>query len=64
MNVEEQIVTKRDLAAEYKVTLRTVTNWMVQGRVSYTKIGRLVRFHLPTVRAELQAAGYVKAGAG
>ncbi len=54
-------VTKQALAAEYSVSLRTVTNWMRNRRISYLKIGRLVRFDSMLVDQELRTAGLLKA---
>jgi hypothetical protein len=46
-------VTREELAAIYKVSPRTVDRWRRARRVSYKKIGRLVRFDPAVVDAEL-----------
>jgi excisionase family DNA binding protein len=53
-------LTKPELAAQYSVTVRTVTNWMRARRVPYLKIGRIVRFDSDQVRAQLEKSGLVK----
>lgn len=58
-----ELVTKRDVARKYRVGERTVTNWMYkEKRISFLKIGRLVRFDLPTIDRELKDSGHVTAG--
>jgi excisionase family DNA binding protein len=37
-------VTKRDIAAAHKVSLRTVDIWVHDKVIPYMKLGRLVRF--------------------
>jgi phage terminase Nu1 subunit (DNA packaging protein) len=51
-------ITKQQLADIYRVKTRTVTNWMYkQRRISFQKIGRMVRFDLEQVEQELAASG-------
>jgi excisionase family DNA binding protein len=52
--------TKKELAAYYNVSTRTVTNWMRQRRISFQKIGRLTRFHWETVCAEIEERGLIR----
>jgi excisionase family DNA binding protein len=61
MQTLNQIVTKPELAARYAVTERTITNWMQARRISFLKIGRIVRFDLDLVEKELRQAGLIKA---
>lgn len=61
MVLEQKFVTKAQLARRYAVTLRTITNWMRARRVSYVKLGRVVRFDPAQADAELRRAGLVQA---
>jgi len=54
-------VTKQQVAERYQVAVRTVTNWMRERRISFLKIGRVVRFDLNLVDSELRKAGLVRA---
>lgn len=55
-------LTKERLAKLYGVEVRTVTNWMYRSRrISFLKVGRLVRFNSDKVHRELEAAGYIRA---
>lgn len=57
-------ITKQQLAKDYGVAVRTVTNWMYkQHRISFQKIGRIVRFEKEKVEKELADSGLVKAKA-
>lgn len=38
-----QLLSKADFAKQLQVTIRTVENWLNQGRLSKLKIGRTVR---------------------
>lgn len=58
-----ETVTKKEIAREYRVSERTVTNWMYRDKkITFLKIGRMVRFHLPTVDRELKQAGLISTG--
>ena len=37
-------ITQKQLAERFGVSLRTVARWMESGRISYIKIGHLVKF--------------------
>jgi hypothetical protein len=50
------VVTRKQLAALYQVSIRTVDRWRKARRISYKKFGRLLRFDLAVVDAEL--SGY------
>ena len=38
------VYTKKQLAKMLAISIRTVDNWMADGRISYTKVGRKVFF--------------------
>jgi len=60
MKIEKGLLTKEEVAARYRVTVRTVTAWMYQQkRISFLKIGRVVRFFPDVLDAELRRAGFV-----
>jgi len=42
----EQWVTKRDVAEHFKISVRTVENWMKKGLLPYIRLGKGVRFKL------------------
>jgi excisionase family DNA binding protein len=46
-------LTKRQLAAELDVSIRTVDTWMQLRKIPYRKVGRMVRFDLDRVMAAL-----------
>jgi len=52
--------SKEEIARRYAVSLRTVSNWMRARRISYLKLGRLVRFDAEQVDRELSLAGLVR----
>jgi excisionase family DNA binding protein len=59
--MKSESITKEQLARLYGVTVRTVTNWMYASRrITFLKIGRVVRFNLEQVKAELEASGLVR----
>ena len=39
-------LVKREVAAMYRVTPRTVESWMRTGKLNYVRIGHTVRFRL------------------
>ena len=45
------LLDKIKMAAFLDVTPRTLDSWMREKRIPYYKMGRSVRFHLPTVLA-------------
>jgi excisionase family DNA binding protein len=52
----EMPVTKKEVAAYFKVTPRCVDQWMAAGLIPYIKIGRkCVRFIIADVKAHLYA---------
>ena len=52
--LDEQLLTKNQLAAFFQVTTRTIEAWMSADRLSYLKIGRTVRFRMVDVIAHLE----------
>lgn len=50
-----EFLTKRELAALLKVTVRTLETWLREGRLPFIKVSKSVRFHWPTVLAHLNA---------
>lgn len=53
--------TKADVAAFFKVGLRTVENWMQRGRIPYVRIGKVVRFNLGDVAKHVEQKYLVRA---
>ena len=49
------MLTKMELAAKLKVSLRTVGNWQRDGFLPGVKIANVVRFHWPEVVEHLKA---------
>ena len=49
------LLTKRELADVYRVSTRTVSNWMKSGVLPYLKVGRVVRFDRASVSEALGA---------
>jgi len=43
------MLTKKDLAARLRVTLRTIENWQRAGHLPFLKISNVVLFHWPDV---------------
>lgn len=50
----DEMVTKKQLAAQLKVTVRTVENWQRRGVLNYIKVGKIVLFHWPDVVEHLK----------
>jgi len=51
----DEFVTKKELAARLKVTLRTIENWQRAGYLPYMKISSVVLFHYPEIVEHLKA---------
>jgi excisionase family DNA binding protein len=51
----DPVLTKRQLAAHFQVSLRTIDNWCQKGHLPHYKIGRMVRFRLSDIQAEWDA---------
>lgn len=49
----DAMLTKKELAAKLKVTLRTIENWQRQGHLPFIKISSVVLFHWPDVLEHL-----------
>ena len=49
------MITKQELAEEYKVSRRTVSYWMSRKTIPYVRIGNIVRFDLAKVDEALAA---------
>ena len=49
------MLTKADLAAKLKVTVRCIEHWQRDGHLPGVKIGSVVRFHWPEVVEHLKA---------
>jgi hypothetical protein len=45
----DEMLTKKELAAKLKVTVRTIENWQADGLLPYLKISSVVLFHWPDV---------------
>jgi excisionase family DNA binding protein len=52
---EERYITKKEVASRLERDIRTVDNWMRQGKLPYYKIGRAVAFRWSEVQAFLSA---------
>ena len=52
---QDVMLTKMELAAKLKVTVRTVENWQHDGFLPGVKIANVVRFHWPDVVEHLKA---------
>jgi phage terminase Nu1 subunit (DNA packaging protein) len=50
------LLTRKELAARFKVNLRTIDNWQRDGILVPIKIGSVVRFHWPDVLQHLRGA--------
>ena len=51
----DPVLTKRQLAAHFQVSLRTIDNWCQKGHLPHYKIGKIVRFKLSDIQAEWDA---------
>jgi len=52
--------TKRELAARYGVTVRSITAWMRKGLLLFFRVKRVVRFHLASCDASLRQHQYLR----
>ena len=52
---QDEMLTKRELAAKLKVTIRTIENWQRDGFLPYIKISSVVLFHWSEVLEHLKA---------
>ena len=52
---QDEMLTKGELAAKLKVTIRTIENWQRDGFLPYIKISSVVLFHWPEVLEHLKA---------
>ena len=50
----DEMLTKEELAAKLKVTLRCIENWQRAGHLPFIKISSVVLFHWPDVVAHLK----------
>jgi len=51
----DEILTKEELAAKLKITMRCVERWQCLGHLPYMKVCSIVLFHWPDVLAHLKA---------
>lgn len=51
----DEMLTKKELAAKLKVTVRTLENWQREGFLPYIKISSVVLFHWPEVIEHLKS---------
>jgi excisionase family DNA binding protein len=51
----QNLLTKREVAELFRVSLRTVSNWMRCGIVPFIRIGSVVRFDRDAVRKAVEA---------
>ncbi len=50
----DEMLTKKELAAKLKVTLRTIENWQRAGHLPFIKVSSVVLFHWPEILEHLQ----------
>lgn len=53
---------KGGIARECKVSLRTIDNWMARRVISFIKVGRVARFDVARVKADLRRFEVCAAG--
>jgi len=46
--------TKKGIARRYEVSARCIDNWVVQRRIPSAKVGKTIRFHIPSCDAALK----------
>ena len=51
---DRELITKKELAARLKKSLRCVEVWMHQGKLPFVRVGRSVLFHWPDVLKALE----------
>src|ERR1043166_699169 len=51
--VDDEYISKLEMARRMAVSTRTIETWMHEGKVPFEKIGRTVRFHWGDVRSFL-----------
>jgi excisionase family DNA binding protein len=51
MQIENEYITKNQVAERFQVTPRTIEAWMSRRLIPFQKIGRTLRFHWPTLVA-------------
>ena len=51
----DPVLTKRQLASHYQVSVRTIDHWCKRGLLPHYKIGKMVRFKLSHVQTELES---------
>jgi excisionase family DNA binding protein len=51
----DPVLTKRQLAAHFQVSARTIDNWCQRGYLPYYKVGKVVRFRLSDIKYEWDA---------
>jgi len=50
---QDEMLTKQEMAARFKVSVRTIENWLNDGFLPRIRITRVVRFYWPEVVAHL-----------
>lgn len=48
------VLTRKELAAHLRISLRTLEEWQRDGAVPFIKLGKVVLFHWPDVIAHLR----------
>ena len=54
-NASEEMLTKKELAARMKVTVRTIENWQRRGVLPFVKVQKVVLFQWTDVIEHLRA---------
>lgn len=55
VGADDEMLTKKELAAKLKVSVRCIENWQSAGYLPFLKIASVVLFHWPDVLAHLKA---------
>ena len=54
MDPRDEMLTKQELAAKLKVTVRSIENWQRAGYLPYIRISSVVLFHWPEILDHLK----------
>jgi excisionase family DNA binding protein len=57
---QQDYLTRKQTAAMLEISLPTLHEWTMQGRIKAYRIGRLIRYYRPDVHAALKSVNTVK----